>query len=156
MKKSIFLNILIDVYMIASVLVLFFFSKEEAYDFLLALGAKSWFICLALSGSDVLNLYLSLFAFIWVLLFPVLVVVFYIMSNKKRYVPMCVLITADSMISLIWFFSCLVKHNELALGAATLDAIVSTVYTAILLICLFLVRGDGSLVPIRGDGSLVL
>ena len=141
MRKSIFLDILIDIYMIASVFVLFFFSNEEAYDFLFALGAKSWFICLALSGSDVLNLCLSIFAFIWMLSFPVLVVVSYIMSCKKRYVPMCVLITADSMISLVWFFFCLIKHNELALGAATLDAIVSTVYTAILLICLFVTQG---------------
>ncbi len=143
MRKPILYNILVDIYLISSVFVLFFFSNEDAYELLFALGAKSWFLCLGLISAGVLNQYVGIIAVLWIFLFPLLFVVFYILSCKNRSVPLCVLITMDTLLSVLWLFFCLLNDNQYALDSAILDATFSAIYTLVLVICSSS-TGDGS------------
>ena len=158
MKKFLVLDVLVDIYMISSVLAIFSISNQSFSEMLFALGAKSWFICLALGSGAVFNQYTGILAFLWVVSFPVLLIAFYIMSmsQKKRYAPFCIITSVDTIIVLSWLCYCLITGNTYALNSAILDATVSLLYSAILIISLRLLgqvggQGDGSAVSSQGN-----
>lgn len=143
MKRIRLHDILIHIYMIASVLaVVLIIPARDTSNILFALGAKSWFTCLVLGGAGAFNQYIGVLAFLWVVAFPFLFLIFYIMACKKIYNPFCIITTMDTIIALLWFVRCLTIGDAYALEAATLDAVVSFLYCAVLIICLS-IRGTG-------------
>lgn len=141
------MNILMDIYLIASFLAILAASSPKVAEVLFALGAKSWFICLALGAGGAFNQYMGILAFLWVVSFPVLLIVFYFLARKKKYAPFYIITALDTIIALIWLLQCIVTENKYTLSSAILDAAVSVLISLLLLLCLWVTRGRG-----QGDG----
>ena len=156
MKRIRLVPIFVHIYMFITVIsALFLF--QDINGFLLDLGASSWVIGIVAGGAETANGFVYGLLFFWGISFPVLLIVFYIMACKKRYVPFVVITTIDSVVVLLWAVYSFATKNTYFLESCITDAIVSTLFTAILIICLSIEgqrdkrgqvgQGDGSVVP---------
>ena len=124
--KKLLPKILVDIYMAATVLAqIAIFGDLKASQRLSAVGANSWFLSIAL--------FLGWFSIFWFFAFPVLLIVFYILAWKEKYVPFCVVISIDALISFGWFASSLVQWDTYRMEAVSADGIVSVVFVALLI-----------------------
>jgi hypothetical protein len=132
--KKLLPKILVDIYMAATVLAqIAFFGDLKASQRLSAVGANSGFLSFALFLGEEPPLLLAWFSIFWVFVFPVLLIVFYILAWKEKYVPFCVVISIDALISFGWFASSLVQWDTYRMEAFSADGIISVVFAALLI-----------------------
>lgn len=149
-------RILIHTYMLVSSLALILLiPMHNMAPALYTVGASSWLISIGLTSGGALAAPVGAVLWLWGCVFPVLLVIFYIMALKERYIPFCLLASVDSLIVLFWCFCCLIDNNKYALQWAGPDAIVSILFSVVLMISLWGTKktrdgsgqGGGSVVP---------
>ena len=94
MKRIVITPILIHIYTFITI-VSMLFAPLGANDPLLDLGASSGFIGLALSGSDTVSWFIGAPLFLWCITSPIALIVFYILSYKRIYIPFAVFAAID-------------------------------------------------------------
>ena len=138
MKKIGLTKFLIHVYVWASAFALLTFANQDVSRPLFAIGANSWLIALGVGSDDNTSKLVSALLFHWWIVFPILLIIFYIVACKKDlYIPFCVIATIDSIISLSWFIYCATNHtswHKYAMETMQLDAIISIIYSMALVI----------------------
>lgn len=148
-------TILIHTYMLVSSLALVFpIPIHDTAPVLYNVGASSWLISIGLAGSGTVAAPIGAVLVLWGCAFPVLLLIFYIMAHKERYIPFCLLVFMDSLIVLFWYLCCLLESNKYALQWAGPDASVSVLFSSVLVVILW---GNGTRRPRKtrktGDGT---
>ena len=135
--KTIVRRILIHAYMLVSSLALILLiPMHDTLPALCTAGASSWFIAIGLTSGGAIAAPTGAVLWLWGCIFPILLVIFYIMAIKERYIPFSLLVSVDSLIVLFWYFSCLIDNNKYALQWAEPDAIVSILVSVVLWVLL--------------------
>ena len=156
MKKIKLCNILIVIYIIATILCTVFsvpLHNTPFYQYSLALGASSFWISLAQCGIEEIPVFISVFLFSWIFTLPVLLIISCIMARKGKYAPICITVSIDSAIVAFWFCRCYMINDSVAFSQATTDTIVSILFLFVLMVSTKFVTktrdstGDGSVVP---------
>ena len=138
---------LIHTYMLSSILgILCIIPLEKAglasYNF----GASSWFVALGLASGGAVSEPLGVFLSVWVILLPILLVIFYIMALKDTYIPFFILACIDTAIVLFWYIGCMLNANTYAIESAQKNAIVCVLFTAVFAVSVYLqYRAEDSL-----------
>jgi len=131
-------RILIHTYMLMSVLVLvLLIPLRDAMPALYTMGANSWLISIALASGGTLVAPIGVMLVLWGCAFPILLILFYILACKGKFIPFCTLACADSLIVICWLIYCLYENNKYALQWAVPDAIVSTLFSVALVASLW-------------------
>ena len=139
MKRIRLTPILIHIYTFITI-VSMLFAPLGANNPLLDLGASSGFIGLALSGSDTVSWFISALLLLWCITSPIALIVFYILSYKRIYIPFAFFAAIDAAIVLAWVTYCFVTNDMYAFDACITDAIVSTLFSAALITFLCIER----------------
>ena len=135
MKRIVITPILIHIYTFITI-VSMLFAPLGANDPLLDLGASSGFIGLALSGSDTVSWFISALLLLWCITSPIALIVFYILSYKRIYIPFAVFAAIDAAIVLAWVIYCFATNDMYAFHCSIADAIVSAAFSVTLIACL--------------------
>ena len=121
------------------------FVYPKITDLLYTIGASSGFIGLGVGSAETTPHFLGLAAFIWFVLFPVILIISYILGIKKHYVPFCVVITLDLFAVILWLVYAHATGNLYGFQSFIPDLIVSFVLTALLVWTTVLLKGKKSL-----------
>ena len=125
---------LIHMYMLISILgFILVVSAGTLSRIPLILGASSWLIAIVVSSADATNWYISAFLFLWGISFLILLLVSYIMAWRKHQMPFLIIIAIDAIVALLWAISCLATNDMYAFAWAGPDAVVSVLYSVILM-----------------------
>ena len=147
---------LIHTYMFSAILGIFCFIPLEKADLAsYNVGASSWLVALGLASGGAVSKPLGIFLSVWVILLPILLVIFYIMALKDIDIPFFILTCIDTTIVLFWYIGCMLNANTYTIESAQINAIVSIIFTVIFAVSLYLQRRirDGSVVPSFDDNN---
>jgi len=134
-------RLLIDLYVLVSLLIPI---TATNFPLLYYLGSGSWLFTMLLFNGGWLTGIIGIMASVWVLSFPILLIVFYFMARKEKYIPFCVIVSMDAVVSVLILIHSLTQNTH-ALEITRPDAIVSVLYAAALIISVYCRTGDGSL-----------
>lgn len=124
---------LIHAYMLASIVAtLFVIPLPDMAGWCYALGGSSSLYAFAYILGDIPSALVGILSFGWMFLFPVLMVIFYLLAKKEIYLPFYIVTAIDMVVVLVSYFA-LVKIEQVPFGIPLLgDAIVSTVFCVLL------------------------
>ena len=99
----------IMIFTAVATLMLFFAPKISMP--LYTIGASSGYIAFGVVTAETTQYGIGLAAFAWVLLFPIVLLISYVLALKKHYVPFCVVMILDLLIVILWLIYALITDN---------------------------------------------
>lgn len=100
---------------------------------LYTIGASSGLIAFGVGSALTTPYFMGLAAFIWFILFSVILIISYILGIRKRYVPFCVVITLDLLVVILWMVYARTTGNLYGFQQFIPDLIVSFVLWVLLI-----------------------
>ena len=127
-------NLLIHLYVISTLVgYLLLFPHQEIAMFCLAFGASSGYITFGISYELTVKSVIGLLACIWWMLFPIALVVVYIVAVGRTKKAFCTVVVMDLGIVFAWCLYALITKDYYSLKIFLPDLIVSFVYTLVLI-----------------------
>ena len=136
MKCEKIISVLIRIYMYTTIInILLMFQSID--DPVLKLGASSCLLALFLSSSGSVSSFIGVLLWLWSILFPILLLVFYIMAQKRIFIPFTVISTADTVVLLVWGMYCWLMGDTHFTEIWLVDTVVSILFsvTLIAIVC---------------------
>lgn len=104
------------------------FHARELSMIFFAVGANSVYISLGAFFSPMVGKIGTIFAIVWFLLFPLMLLVSYVCANKKNYTFWKIAITIDIIPVTVWAIFSLASGNTYGFEVAVFDILCSIVY----------------------------
>lgn len=101
---------------------------------LFTIGGSSGYIALGVFTAATAPRLIGILCFIWVFLFPILLIVSYILTFRNHYVPFCILTILDFLVVLGFTTYSIVIRNSYAIQTMLPDLIVSCFITILIVI----------------------
>lgn len=135
------LNYLMHGYMVCTCFaILLFFVGSDFSMLFYAPGASSGYISMGVLWDDQIGPLVGICAVLWVFLFPIALLVTYILAIKKRYVPFCVFIILDVFAVAAFMVYAKLSDNTYGFQFFLPDLIVSIVYVITFVRLVYLTR----------------
>lgn len=120
-------------YMLFSLLsVIMLFIKPKIAWYLSYVGASSGYITLGLASAETLGSFAGAFCCLYMIIFPISLIVTYILTIRKRYVPFCVTVAIDAIAATIWTIYAVTSGNLYGFQHSVPDAIISDIIAGLL------------------------
>lgn len=125
-KKSRMCAFFVHMYMFCSIAgICFLVASNDFATLLLSIGASSVYIAIGVFLAAIVNQFWGICSFLWVVLFPLLLVVSYIFAIKKHYSLMLLSVTLDTLISVLFVVYTVTTQNWHGFQQAIIDLVVS-------------------------------
>lgn len=125
---------LIHAYMLASIVAtLFFIPYPDMSMWCYTLGGSSSLYAIAYILGVLSSAVLGILAFLWMILFPILMLIFYILAMKEIYLPFYIITTIDTVFILVTSLALSINVGSPLIESFFFwDAIISTAFSVVL------------------------
>ena len=113
---------------------------------LFTIGATSGWIAFGFAAAETTPYILGLVAFVWCFAFPILLLITYVLAQKKKYIPFCVIVVCDSLFVMAWSIYSMITGNYYGVQSFILDIVVSLVLAMVLVRITYLLTKDKRIV----------